>query len=290
MRFLLFILFPVFVSAQNITINGAGASITINGAGAAGAGITDLPVSGPNKPSNTTMDGKQVFVIIGNSIAVGRSETWGPRPYFYTVFEWNGSAVVPVVNLDLADANDGSPWPQMGIDYNTTMSKKPVFVSTAVSGAYFSETTGDGGNNWSTTGARYSAMITKVNSGLAAVGVDEPRGIFIELGINDSRSSVALSQVETDVISLFSRLQTDFPDVPVYVTEIGRHQTAISDARIDAIRGYLENEIGGNVKMAYDLRIFANDFPEYYSGDLIHLNQTGNNAWGAILATYLISN
>lgn len=247
---------------------------------------------GLNNSSNTTSTGQQLFVIVGNSIARGRSEANGPTPKARTVYEWNGAKLVTIGSRDLLEASQGSAWPQFGIDYNKNFSTKVVFCNTAVSGSYFSPTTGDEGNNWSTTGLRYTEMITSVKEALANLSVQKPRGIFVELGINDARSKTDLSTIKLDVTSLFNRLETDFPDVRIYITNVGRHETAISAPRIDSIRNFIETEVSAreDILMAYDLRIFANDFPQYYSDDGVHLTQPGNNAWGSIMATFLKEN
>lgn len=254
-----------------------------------GSGVT-IPEEDVNNLFNTTEDGKQLIVVIGDSIARGTSDSDGPTPTAGTVYEWNGSSTVQVGSTDLVSAATGSPWPKMGIDYNTATTRKIVYSSSGSGGSNFSPD-GDN-NNWSTTGTLYNAMKTKVNNGLANIGLSRPRAIFMILGINDARASSNLATVEADVISLFDRLYTDYPNTRVYVVNVGRENAGIVTARIDSVRGYIQTEVTAreNVFMAADLRTYAIDHPEYYDDDNLHLNQTGNNALGAELATFLENN
>lgn len=242
-------------------------------------------------PQTTTADNKQAFVIIGNSIASGATVSGkGPAPAAGTVYEYTGTAVQEVGANDLTTSATGSAWPQFGISYYNATGKKPVFINTAFGGAEFYPN-GDN-SNWYTTGTLYAAMQTKVANGLAAIGVQKPAGILIELGINDTRGAQALANIETAVNSLVSRLNTDFPGVPVYWTNIGRNETDITSTRIDAVRGYIASAVAANStthKIAFDLRSYAQNNPEYYGPDNLHMNITGNNAWGANLADFVTS-
>jgi hypothetical protein len=50
--------------------------------------VTNFPFNGLSSDSNTSTSLQQLFVIIGNSLARGRSEKKGPTPKKNTVFEW----------------------------------------------------------------------------------------------------------------------------------------------------------------------------------------------------------
>lgn len=237
--------------------------------------------------ATTTPDGRQAFVIIGNSIASGTETAGGkgPAPAAGTVFEFNGTSIVEVGANDLSTSNSGSQWPRFGIDYYNITGLKPVFINTASGGAEFYPNNDN--NNWYTTGTLYAAMQTKVANGLAALGVTKPAAILIELGINDARGAKTLTSIQEAVSSLSSRLTVSFPDVPVYYTYPGRMETAISNGRIDLVRSYISSTVtsySSTHSIAFDLRTFATDHPEYYGTDSLHLNQAGNNAYGAALA------
>lgn len=237
----------------------------------------------------TTVDGKQAFLLVGDSIAKGTSISGkGPTPVSGTVYEWDGSNIVEVGANDLSIANTGSQYPQMGTSYLSITGNRCVFVDCGTGGAYISP--GDATINWSTTGSLYAPMKVKAYEGLAALRLQRFRGIILILGINDAGFGTTLTTIQTDLISLFSRLNADFPNTPVYIVNLGRTASAISDSRIDAIRGYYASIISGNptqYKQAFDLRDYANNTPGYFSPDNVHLNQTGCNALGIELATYI---
>lgn len=238
--------------------------------------------------NDTNGSNQQAFLIIGDSIARGTSNGDGPTPAAGTVYEYINS-VVQVGSTDLNNAVTGSQWPKFGIDYNAATGFKPVFINRAEGGSEFSPN-GDT-NNWSTSGNRYGIAQTAAENCLSAMGVTQLRAIFIVLGVNDARGSVDLAQIQLDVDSLFNRLQIDYPGTPVYMVNVGRTESAISNARIDAVRSYITAAINGSslFKMAFDLRDYAVNNPEYYGDDNLHLNQTGCDALGAELASYYIN-
>lgn len=249
--------------------------------------------SNPQEPTqesrnDTNGSNQQAFLIIGDSIARGTSNGVGPTPSAGTVYEYFGS-VIEVGSDDLEEAVTGSQWPKFGIDYNAATGFKPVFINKAEGGSEFSPYLDN--NNWSTSGTRYALAQTAAANCLAALGVTQLRAIFIVLGVNDARGTSSLTQIQLDVDSLFNRLQDNYPGTPVYMVNVGRTESAISNARIDAVRSYITSAVNGNAlfKMAFDLRDYANDNPEYYGADNLHLNQTGYDALGAELASFYIN-
>jgi hypothetical protein len=239
----------------------------------------------PQNMDTDTADGKQAFLILGDSISRGTSITGkGTTPEPGTVFEYDGTQILEVGADDLSTSNTGSQYPQMGRDYFNLTGNKCVFINTAYGGAEFSPN-GDS-FNWASSGVLYEQMKSKVSGGLLALGINKLKGIILLLGINDARGSVALATVQNDVNSLFSRLGADFQDTPLYVVNIGRSETAISNERIDAVRGYIQTAISGTpgAKMIFDLRKYATETPAFYGPDNLHLNISGCNALGSEIA------
>lgn len=240
--------------------------------------------------TDTTLDGKQAVGIMGDSIALGSTTTGkGTTPAANTVFEYNGTSIVSVGSNDLSTSSTGSQYPQLGIDYYNATGKKLCYINTAVGGAEYSPN-GDT-NNWSTSGVNYTSAKTKITNGLGALGLTKLKFIVVILGINDARGSITLTTVQSDVDSFYSRLNTDFPGIPKYLVQIGRSETAISNTRIDAVRGYINTNIStyADCHLAFDLRTYAQSFPSYYGPDNLHLNITGCNALGTDLATYILN-
>jgi len=192
---------------------------------------------------DTTADGKQVFLIIGDSKAAGSNNTGGPgpTPTANTVFQWNKntSQIVQITNTDVLSiaAGQGSPWPQFGITYNSNSGFKPVFVPMAVAGSKFSQITDT--NDWSTAGANYTPAITQCDACLTSLGLTKPKAILVRLGVNDIRNAAVLANIYTDMDSLVSRLTAKYPGVPIVFTMIGRNETTAFDARNYGVRGKL---------------------------------------------------
>lgn len=256
--------------------------------------VVEEPPVDPEPRDDTATDGKQAWLIIGDSIAQGRAEGPGPTPDTGTVFEWIDSVTDNMVEVgasDLTEAVDGSPWPRFAIDYYNATGKKPALINQGFGGSTFAAD-GVDVNDWSTTGSRYNPTKVTANSCLAALGVTQLRGIIMILGINDARGDVPLVDVEAAIDSLFSRLQTDFPDTPTYVVNIGRHEGDWSDALTLGIRAKLAAKATelDHVFIAYDLRDIATDHPEEYNADDLHLLIAGDNRVGAATAIFVIAN
>ena len=113
-------------SCKKTNVNEPGLPISNNNPGV-GSPITGFPFDSLNNDSNTTASWQQLFVIFGNSLARGRSEANGPTPKANTVFEWADTTLVRIGSKDLLAADQGSPWPQFGIDYNKNFATKVVF-------------------------------------------------------------------------------------------------------------------------------------------------------------------
>lgn len=242
-------------------------------------------LSGGNQASpDTNPDGKQLFAILGDSIARGTSDGVGPTPTAGTVFEWDGAAEVEVTNSDLIDANTGSMWPRFGIDHNTNTGRKPVFINTAAGGAEYSPN-GDN-NNWSSTGTLRAAALTKINSAMSHYAVTKLKGIFVILGVNDARGAVALATIQSDISDFYTWLQTQYPDTPILIAQIGRTESVTAAVRINTIRGYVRSIVEANTNCHFFCNLTSLVSGGYYDTDNLHLAQTGNNMVGQMAARW----
>jgi hypothetical protein len=248
-------------------------------------GVT-IPTSGESDPY-TTADGKQLFAIIGDSLG-GTSDTGpGPTPTSGTVFEWDGSAEAEVTNADLAAANNGSPWPQMGITYNASSAKKSVFIDNHVPGSEFSPN-GDN-NNWSSTGTLRAAAETKIDSAVTNYDVI-PKAIFVTLGSNDLRGSVAIATILSDIDAFFTWITTKYPDTDVLIMQVGKTDQAGGSpntegtARAHQIRARIKQNVINNTRVHF----YGNGgtLPTY---DALHWTQVGNNTAGNMAARWLLN-
>jgi hypothetical protein len=176
--------------------------------------------SGPalDTAANTNGSDQQLGIIVGDSSSIASeslergSEPTRPN----TVFEVVVSTITAITTTDLTGVTNGSMWPKFGSDYNKRTSKKLTFLNEALGGAEAHDN-GDPTDNWSTSGNLYGEMITAKNLALAALGVTEPRFIFNALTcINDIRNvSTDLAEITAAYQSFMSRLNTDFPNIPI---------------------------------------------------------------------------
>lgn len=247
---------------------------------------TLLSSSSSQPSSDTTSDGKQVFLIVGDSNAgdTSATTTLGPETLSDTCYLWNGTDLTEKTTGDInnAGATNGTAWKKFALDYNAATSKKVVFVNQAEGGSSFED---DGsGEDWSSDGDLYAAAKTEADACLAFLELTKLKGIFVFLGINDARGATALATIATAVDSLFDRLTTDFPDTPIYVISTGRDEnSALISSRKFAIKKYLKD-----ASVEYDdVELSANAYSFFpwgaYAGDNIHLLQTtGYNKLGEI--------
>lgn len=224
---------------------------------------------------DTTADGKQAFLMIGDSIQV-TSDAAAPTPTAGVLFEWNGSAVVNVTT-DLAGANLGTQAPQFANSYFSEFARKSVFINKCSPGSEYSPN-GDN-NNWSTTGTLYADAVTETGQCLSALGLTKLKAIFVCLGINDASGAVALATIRADMDSLYSRLIADFPGIPILVMQIGSMSAATPvNARSADLRRHTKQKAIDNADVHLVAPLTSFRGAGHYDTDMLHLKQTGNNA------------
>ena len=222
------------------------------------------------------------MLVIGDSIGNGTNEIY-PEPDTDdsiqgiagadTLYEWDGSTLQERVR-DTIGSNNGSQYPSLAIKLKQLTGRVTHIVETAIGGAEFSANGDD--RNYSIYGYMYGDAVVKSNSYLNNQGVSGFDLIKITLGINDARGSAALSNIELDAISLIDRLNSDFPNTPIVINQLGKSSAAYS--RVTAIRGYIDDLVANysNVYAGKDLNLY----PESYYFDGLHLSQQYNNVFG----------
>lgn len=240
---------------------------------------------------DTTPDGKQVELIIGDSTAGDTSSalTLGPTTPSDSCYLWNGSGITELTTDDINNAGPtyGTLWKKYALDWNASSGRKPVFVNEASAGSEASPN-GDN-NNWSTSGDLYATAISNCDAALAFLNLTLPAVIHISLCINDVRGAVSLSTINTDLISLIDRLQAKYPGVPILLENIGRDETNLYSARIAAVRKYIKN-----IALTYaDVHIVDGNTSlpanSLMAADNLHPSQAGNNERGAKRARWRIN-
>jgi hypothetical protein len=249
----------------------------------------------PSDPSdvvgvNTTADGRQAVLVIGDSIGNGSNNTNGPgpTPVSGTVYQWNGTDVIEVGADDVYNipVGGGSMMPQMGIDRFNDSGYKSVFIPMASSGAEMCFPSLDN-NNYAASGTRRAITEGQVTDCLAALGLTELRAICVVGFINDARSANTLSDILTGMTSFFDWITTTYPGVPVLFSQIGKDGSNINTQRIYTIaKGVIDNcALYENCHMAFNNRAWIGSGG--YGADNLHPNQTGQNQLGASFARWL---
>lgn len=237
---------------------------------------------------DTTPDGKQAFLIIGDSISgdSSSSSTLGPTTLSDTCYLWNGSSLTEKTTLDINNAGStyGSAWKKFALDYNANTSKKVVFINRAAGGST-AYPDGDN-NNWYTSGDKYSPAVSDANAALSFLGITKLKGIFIILGINDASGSQSTADIFTGLTSLITRLNSDFPDTNIYISSIGRASSGVIGTKIATIKAQIKSlsETYSNVHIPANLTSLVGW--NMYAFDNLHPNQTGYNKIGELYARY----
>lgn len=232
-------------------------------------------------------DIKHLFGVVGDSNADGRGETIPVVPAA-TLYKWNGTAFDEITTQHVAnDINRGSIWQKFAIDYKASTGQSAYLVNGARGGAEFYPN-GDN-DNWFTTGTLYGSFKTKMTAALADSGASAPKGIFINLGINDYRSANSIANIKTGIDSLLSRLTTDYPGVPILVIQMGRSESGGNggDERGYDMRSYLV----AKAEALEDVHIvgsgaFLIGMSDGYIADNLHYTQASNDILGMQFATW----
>lgn len=237
--------------------------------------------------SNTTPISNSLnIVVLGDSISAGTSDGVGSAAAG-TLFELQGISLQEITT-DIFGANTGSWMPKMAETINT-LSGKTVNISTnGFGGSEFAPYLDN--NNWSTLGNKYAPMKTDADYLVTSTGQAVDCFIII-LGINDARGTTSIAQVETDAISLVTRLNTDYNNPEILFVQIGKTTTGVTTRVLD-VRNIISNGVDGlvetfsNVSLGASLVGYADAL--YFDG--LHLTQAGNDQLGTELGTYINSN
>lgn len=218
------------------------------------------------------------FLVIGDSIANGTSNgTVSAQPN--NLKEWDGTLVNSV--NDVANANTGTWMPKLA-DKLKELTNRSVIVSADGSGGSEFHPYLDN-NNWSTSGNLYANMKIKADDLIQSQGNID--GIIMILGINDARGNNAINDIKNSAISLINRLNTDFNTPKIFMVQIGRTESGVTQRVLD-VRDIISNNTDGLVETYPNVYLSASlaDFPDTDFYDNLHLTQPANNTLGENLA------
>lgn len=233
---------------------------------------------------DTTADGKQVFLVIGDSNANGFGESVPVVPAD-TLYLANaaGSSISEITTQSVSsDAISGSSWQQMAIDYKADTGKRTVLVQRGVGGSYIYTA----GTNWYTSGTLYAPAIAAADATLVLLGLTKLKAIIINLGLNDVRAGTTDVNFETALQSLISRLTTKYPGIPILYVQVGRTETLTFSAGLYAAR----KRIVAKAEAVADMHVVGSGCAMVGAGlmnvDALHYTQAGYNHIGSMLARW----
>jgi hypothetical protein len=239
---------------------------------------------------NTTADGRQAILVIGDSIANGSNNTTGPgpTPVSGTVYQWNGTDVIEIGADDVYNipVGGGSMMPQMGITRYNASGYKSVFIPMGSSGAEMCFPYLDN-NNFTASGTRRAITEGQVTDCLADLSLTQLRAICVVGFINDSRSANTLADILTGMTSFFDWITTTYPGVPVLFSQIGKDGSNINTQRIYTIaKGVIDRcATYDDCHMVFNNRAWIGSGG--YGADNLHPNQTGQNQAGDSFGRWL---
>ena len=237
---------------------------------------------------------KDVFLAIGDSNSAGKGRTLGPVTSRDTLYHYESpGGIVEITTTDISTnpplGDYGTSYNQFAIDYKANTGHSVVMVTQGQGGSNFYPA-GDG-VNWYTSGDLYAPMLVASAAACALVGVALPTAIFLNLGINDVRDGVSMANMTTGIDSLFDRLESDFPGVPILVIQVGSQDGPVyNSAALYHMRERLRTEVvlRTNAYFVSNNCSFVQSgvTDHYYDVESLHLDQSGNNLQGSQMARW----
>ena len=238
----------------------------------------------------TNSSNQQGVLLLGDStFGFATDNVPGPTPASGTVYEFNGTSIVEVGATDLlnsgnAGSSKGSPWTTFGVNRYNNTGYKTVFCDSHAFDSNLLWAT-DAVNKWlydSTSflkGQNYTAMKTKADGTLAALGLDRFKAIFVGLGVNDIGDNLfTATQLTSAYQSLITYLQVDFPNSPIYLVIPSNISTADSQV---ALQGDVRwGQINTIPPLFTDVNVC------YYSQIAISLGRQTGPHWDSIMNAY----
>jgi lysophospholipase L1-like esterase len=207
-----------------------------------------------------------------------------------TLYTFNGTSLVEITNEPVSNGVDrGGFIHQFAIKLKELTGRPTVVVNGAVGGAYVSSQPGSdpANNDWSSTGILYAPWVSDLNDVCTFLDRDVPDLIIFGDGINDVRSSVATATITAAFDNLITRFHTDFPNVPVILTQTGYNGTSgLIQATYD-LRQYNVDKMFSD-SLVHVVNTMGSFAPaSMYDVDLLHLTQAGYNIQGEMFARWV---
>jgi hypothetical protein len=248
---------------------------------------------GESEPIETTEDGKQAILVLGDSQHRSAGSTAGATSSSGIIEEFDGAALIELTAADISTAADGSWVKQYANNYNSVSTFKTVVAARAVGGSSFAPFTGDLGQNWSEDGDLFDPAIEFGNDCLSFLSLTKFKAIFVSLGSKDILEGTASATVETHARSFFTRLQAAFPNTKIYILSPGRVGGAngLITANIAAVKQFIldiveENE---NIELSSNSGLYTSWALLRADGLNVHIDTTGLNVLGDQISNQVAS-
>ncbi len=233
----------------------------------------------------TVIEDRRGLLVIGDSTSAGSNGATGagPTPTIDTSFFYDrASNILRIMNPDFVNAPSGTQFPKACIDFYAATGKKLLVIPSGLGGSYITNT----GSNWSPSGAQYALAQSDYQKCFAKLTIPSLLGIYISLSVNDATDvGVSLASIDAAWTSLITRLQTDYPGVPIAIDKIGVDAGTMS-SKIATVQGYIDAlaVTFSGVTIIEGMSVMQS---LGYMADGKHPNQTGNNYRGALIADWL---
>ncbi len=233
----------------------------------------------------TTEDGKEVFICIGDSKTAGAASVGSDTPVAGTAFVFQGG--VTQVNFPGEPGGSGSPWAPFCTAFYNASGKKAVIINRGVgSSCFFLSTTT---LSWETNGTLYQPAAIIGKRGLLFNKLNKLKGVLMILGVNDFNNGNSITTITNSSRSLIERLNRDFNYPPIYISIT--HETSNDMVTINGLAlKRLIRDLGSNFSNVHPT---VNEATIWAQGatyaDSIHPQYAGNAAIGAMFSRYILS-
>lgn len=227
-------------------------------------------------------DNKEILITIGDSTSAGANGNTGaaPTPPSGKSFWYRRSDTsIRALNPDVVNAPAGTQYPQAVIHYTDIVNKKITVIPAGLGGSFIS----NNGTNWSSSGTLYGLMQTDVTNAISLTG-KKVKGIYISLSINDVQNAVPLQDIYDAWDSLLSRLDSDFPGIPIAIDKIGVRADTVT-VRVTSVQNYIASKASSKITILEGMSVMDS---LGYMADALHPNQTGNNYRGDLIGQWLL--
>lgn len=244
---------------------------------------------------NTTADGKQLFVELGQSNMEGQDGDLSNPDYPFPVtngYEWDGTDLIALTTLR-GDANRGSPANYFAERYKIINSgKKPVMSESARSGSGLGADSGTS-HNWGPTAELRGLAETKTADALTELGLISPRAALWCQGERDAQQiddvvSYTKDDAKTAMIAVIDWWFGLYPNCPFLISVTGDTQAG------DNTQGWQDlRDVQRQMADLYDLVYIAFDGAKDFPGEgkmynHLHYNYEGLKDMGEAFADQVI--